>query len=159
MSSSIMAMTLSRHAVASMKSVVVDLSVFDWEGDMTLNRPFRGTVIYEMHVAGFTRHPGAGIAPDQRETYLGFIDKIPYLQALGITAVELMPIFQFDSQDAVPDIETASELRIWVSYAPSDVTLSGTVNYIAHVIEEFATGRKPKSILNTPQELRRALRA
>jgi isoamylase len=54
------------------------------------------TVIYEMHVAGFTRHPSSGVAPDKRGTYMGLIEKIPYLQDLGVTAVELMPVFQFD---------------------------------------------------------------
>ncbi len=92
------------NSATAMKSVVTDLSVFDWEGDRLLNRPFRRTVIYEMHVAGFTRHPDSGVAPAKRGTYLGVIDKIPYLQELGITAVELMPVFQFDAQDAIPGL-------------------------------------------------------
>ncbi|MGA8939608.1 MAG: alpha-amylase family glycosyl hydrolase, partial [Acidobacteriaceae bacterium] len=88
------------NAAASMKSVVADLSRFDWEEDRPLNQPFCGTVIYEMHVAGFTRHPDSGVDPSKRGTYLGVIEKIPYLKELGITAVELMPVFQFDAQDA-----------------------------------------------------------
>jgi isoamylase len=92
------------NAATAMKSVVADLSAFDWEGDVPLTRPFRRTVIYEMHVAGFTRHPNSGVAPARRGTYLGVIEKIPYLQALGITAVELMPVFQFDTQDALPGL-------------------------------------------------------
>jgi isoamylase len=92
------------NSATAMKSVVTDLSVFDWEGDRPLNRPFHKTVIYEMHAAGFTCHPNSGVAPAKRGTYLGVIDKIPYLQALGITAVELMPVFQFDAQDAVPGL-------------------------------------------------------
>jgi glycogen operon protein len=87
-----------------MKSVVADLTTFDWEQDTPLNRPFRQTVIYEMHVAGFTRHPSSGVAPVNRGTYLGLIEKIPYLQELGITAVELLPVFQFDPQDAPPGL-------------------------------------------------------
>jgi len=59
-----------------MKSVVADLTTFDWEQDTPLNRPFRQTVIYEMHVAGFTRHPSSGVAPVNRGTYLGLIEKI-----------------------------------------------------------------------------------
>ncbi len=58
------------------------------------------TVIYELHVRGFTRHPSSGIAAERRGTYAGLIDKIPYLRDLGITAVELMPVFQFDPQAA-----------------------------------------------------------
>jgi glycogen operon protein len=57
-----------------------------------------------MHVAGFTRHPSSGVAPVNRGTYLGLIEKIPYLQELGITAVELLPVFQFDPQDAPPGL-------------------------------------------------------
>ncbi len=56
------------------------------------------TVIYELHVKGFTRHPGSGVAPGRRGTFSGLAEKIPYLQSLGITAVELMPVFQFDPQ-------------------------------------------------------------
>ena len=51
---------------------------------------------------GFTRHPSSGVAPAKRGTYAGLIEKIPYLQDLGVTAVELLPVFQFDPQDA-PD--------------------------------------------------------
>ena len=79
-----------------MKSVVVDGSDYDWEGDQRIERPFRHTVIYEAHVAGFTADPSSGVAPGRRGTYAGFIDKIPYLVDLGITAVELLPVFAFD---------------------------------------------------------------
>ncbi|MCO5209770.1 MAG: glycogen debranching protein GlgX [Caldilinea sp.] len=90
------------NTAQAMKSVVVDTSRYDWEGDMPLRRPFDQTIIYEMHVRGFTRHPNSGLAPELRGTYAGLIERIPYLQALGITAVELLPIFQFDAEDA-PD--------------------------------------------------------
>ena len=83
----------------AMRSVVVDPGAYDWEGDAPLRRPFSTTVIYEMHVAGFTRHPSSGVTAKLRGTYAGMIEKIPYLQDLGITAVELMPVFQFDHQD------------------------------------------------------------
>ena len=56
-------------------------------------------VIYELHVKGFTRHAASGVSPDRRGTFSGLVDKIPYLQELGITAVELMPIFQFDPHE------------------------------------------------------------
>lgn len=85
---------------ACMKSVVVDPRAYDWEGDQPLKHPLSRTVIYEMHVAGFTRHPNSGVSPEKRGTYAGLIEKIPYLQALGITAVELLPVFHFDPQDA-----------------------------------------------------------
>src|SRR5258708_36217834 len=83
-----------------MKSVVVDSDAYDWEGEQPLRRPSSRTVIYEMHVRGFTQHPISGVRDDLRGTYAGLIEKIPYLQQLGITAVELLPVFQFDPQDA-----------------------------------------------------------
>jgi isoamylase len=84
----------------AMKSVVVDPSAYDWEGDQPLHRPVSRTIIYEMHVRGFTCHPSAGLNSEISGTYAGVIEKIPYLQELGITAVELLPVFQFDTQDA-----------------------------------------------------------
>ncbi len=83
----------------AMKSVVVDLATYDWEGDMPLRRSFASTIIYETHLAGFTRHPSSGVTAQLRGTYAGMIEKIPYLRDLGITAVELLPVFQFDRQD------------------------------------------------------------
>lgn len=53
-------------------------------------------VIYEMHVRGFTQHRSSGVTPKSRGTFEGIVQKIPYLQQLGVTAVELMPVFQFD---------------------------------------------------------------
>ncbi len=84
----------------AMKSVVVDSRAYDWEGDSPLRSRIADPVIYEMHVRGFTRHPSSGVAPRRRGTYAGLIEKIPYLQDLGIKAVELMPVQQFDPQDA-----------------------------------------------------------
>src|SRR5678809_385686 len=55
-----------------------------------------------MHVRGFTQHPGSGVAEARRGTYAGLLEKIPYLQDLGITAVELLPVYQFDEQDSPP---------------------------------------------------------
>ncbi|MFN2218881.1 MAG: alpha-amylase family glycosyl hydrolase, partial [Anaerolineae bacterium] len=92
------------NTAAAMKSVVADPSTYDWEGDAPLKHSFTRTVIYEMHVGGFTRHPNSGLAPELRGTYAGLIAKIPYLQDLGITAVELLPIFQFDAQEAPPGL-------------------------------------------------------
>ncbi len=88
------------NCATAMKSVVADFSGYDWEGDRHLCRPFAKTVIYEMHVAGFTRHPNSGVSEKKRGTYAGLIEKIPYLKELGITAVELLPVYQFDEQDA-----------------------------------------------------------
>jgi len=85
---------------AAMKSVVVDPADYDWEGDTPLCRPSTQTIIYEMHVRGFTRHPSSSLSAKTSGTYAGLVEKIPYLQQLGINAVELLPVFQFDPQDA-----------------------------------------------------------
>src|SRR5262245_22990682 len=92
------------NTTVAMRSVVVDPDAYDWEGDTPLRRPFATTVIYEMHVAGFTRHPSSGVEPGTRGTYAGMIEKIPYLEDLGITAVELLPVFHFDWQDCPPGL-------------------------------------------------------
>jgi len=70
---------------------------FDWEMDQPLNHHLADSVIYEMHVRGFTRHASAGI--EHPGTYRGVVEKIPYLQRLGITAVELLPVTEFDEAD------------------------------------------------------------
>ncbi len=88
----------------AMKSVVADLSAYDWEGDTPMYRPFSKTIIYEMHVRGFTQHASSGVSAQKRGTYAGLIEKIPYLQDLGISAVELLPVFQFDPQEAPPGL-------------------------------------------------------
>ncbi len=72
---------------------------FDWKEDTPLKIPLSETIIYEMHVRGFTQSPTSGV--DYPGTYLGIIEKIPYLKSLGITAVELMPIAEFDENDNV----------------------------------------------------------
>ena len=87
-------------AAVAMKSIVADPRSYDWEGDLPLQRPFVETVIYELHVRGFTRHPSSAVKPETAGTFAGLIEKIPYLVDLGITAVELMPTFQFDAADA-----------------------------------------------------------
>ena len=88
------------NASVAMKSVVADPGRYDWEGDRPLKRPFIETVVYELHIRGFTRHPSSGVPSMKSGTYVGLIDKIPYLKDLGVTAVELLPVFQFDPQDA-----------------------------------------------------------
>jgi glycogen operon protein len=70
---------------------------FDWEFDRPLKRHLADTVIYELHVRGFTRHPSSGAT--YPGTFRGLIEKIPYLQELGITAVELLPVTEFDEGD------------------------------------------------------------
>jgi glycogen operon protein len=100
------------NAATAMKSVVVDPAAYDWDGDAPLCRPSARTVIYEMHVRGFTRHASSGLPDELRGTYAGLIEKIPYLKDLGITAVELLPVHAFDAQDCPPGL-----VNYW-GYAP-----------------------------------------
>ena len=86
------------NVATSLRSVVIDTKAYDWEGDRPLRRPMAESVIYEMHVGGFTRGEGAGVSAPG--TFRGVIEKIPYLKSLGVTAVELMPVFQFDDSEA-----------------------------------------------------------
>jgi len=78
------------------KCVVID-DQFDWQGDRHLRRELSETIIYEMHVRGFTRSKSSGA--EYPGTYLGVIEKIPYLKSLGVTAVELMPVHEFPIHD------------------------------------------------------------
>ena len=75
-----------------------DEPAFDW-GDQQVPFHQHDLIIYEMHVRGFTRRNNSGVQPEQRGTYRGVIEKIPYLKELGITAVELMPVHQYDPQE------------------------------------------------------------
>ncbi|MDJ0615277.1 MAG: glycogen debranching protein GlgX [Calothrix sp. MO_192.B10] len=67
---------------------------FDWEDDRLLEIPLEDLIIYEMHVRSFTRHPSSEVK--HPGTFAGIREKIPYLKQLGVNAVELMPIFEFD---------------------------------------------------------------
>jgi isoamylase len=80
------------------KCVVID-DEFDWKGDRHLRRNLAETVIYEMHVRGFTQAPSSEV--EHPGSYLGVIEKIPYLKSLGVTAVELMPVHEFPILDCL----------------------------------------------------------
>jgi isoamylase len=71
---------------------------FDWSGDRS---PYHESdaIIYELHVRGFTRNSNSGVDPSRAGTYAGLVEKIPYLKELGVTSVELMPVYQRDPQD------------------------------------------------------------
>ena len=123
------------NAATAMKSVVVDPSTYDWEGDAPLRRPAAETVIYELHMRGFTRHPRSGVDSGKRGTFAGLVEKIPYLEQLGITAVELLPVFQFDPHDAPCGL-----VNYWgyqpVSFFASHHAYASTPDALA-VLDEF----------------------
>ena len=90
---------------------------FHWQDDLPPRHPWSKTVIYEMHVRGFTIHPSSGVA--HPGTYRGLMEKIPYLNDLGITAVELMPVHEFNERQA-PGInpQTGKPLTNYWGYDP-----------------------------------------
>ncbi|QNI62386.1 isoamylase [Synechococcus sp. TAK9802] len=92
----------SPNAHACLKAVVCERDLFDFQAHPRPRHSWQRTVIYELHVGGFTRREDAGVAVEHRGTYLGLIEKLPYLKELGITAVELLPVFCFDPADAPP---------------------------------------------------------
>jgi glycogen operon protein len=90
---------------------------FDWEDDVAPRTPLAQTVLYEMHLRGFTRHPSAGVR--HPGTFLGLIEKIPYLKALGVTAVQVMPVLEFDELDHPHRHPATGELlKNYWGYAP-----------------------------------------
>jgi isoamylase len=95
----------------------VALDDFDWQGDRPPGTPLAQSVIYELHVRGFTRHPSSGV--QHPGTFLGLCDKIPYLQSLGVTAVQLMPALEFDEGESLRKHPVTGEaLRNYWGYAP-----------------------------------------
>ena len=98
----------------SMRAMVLPESSYDWEGDKPLQQPREKEIIYELHVGGFTRHPSAEVT--HPGTFSGIIEKIPYLQDLGVTAVELLPVMAFDEQD-LPDNARDLGLKNYWGYA------------------------------------------
>lgn len=113
---------------------------FDWQKDRPLKIPLSETIIYELHVRGFTKDSSSGVtAPG---TYRGIIEKISYLKSLGITAVELMPVTEFDENDTVfrnPD--TDEPLKNFWGYNPISffAVNSGYADNPAQAIDEFKT--------------------
>jgi glycogen operon protein len=94
-----------------MRSTVIDHRGYDWEGDTPLRRPMSESVIYELHVGGFTKDPSSGVK--NPGTFKGIIEKIPYLKELGITAVELLPVFEFDETETLRVHEGKTLTNYW----------------------------------------------
>lgn len=122
--------------VPCLKSVVADTRFYDWEDDFHPRTPFNRTVIYEMHVGGFTKSPTSGVEESKRGTFAGLIEKIPYLVELGITAVELLPVFQFDPQDAPPGLINYWGYSPITFFAPHQGFSSNPQDPL-HVLDEF----------------------
>lgn len=85
-----------------LKGVVTERDRFDFEAAPRPRHSWQSSVIYELHVGGFTQGVGCPVAPERQGSLLGLIDTLPYLKALGITAIELLPVMAFDPADAPP---------------------------------------------------------
>ncbi len=104
----------TKQSGPSMRALALPENDYDWQGDRPLHKPCAQEIIYEMHLGGFTRHPNANVT--HPGTFSGIIEKIPYLQELGINAVELLPVMAFDEQD-VPDRVRDLGLKNYWGYA------------------------------------------
>ncbi len=124
------------------KSVVIDDDNYDWEGDTHLSKKLSDLVIYEMHIGGFTNAENSGIEKDKRGTFAAVIEKIPYLKSLGINAIELMPVFAFDEQDA-----PYNKSNYW-GYSP--------ISFFS-IHNAFGTQKEPISAINEFKDMIKAL--
>ena len=102
---------------ASMPKCVLIDEPFDWQADQPLRHSWSKTVIYEAHVRGFTIHPSSGV--DHPGTYRGLMEKLPYLKDLGVTALELMPVQEFnDASCTRRNPQTGQPLKNYWGYDP-----------------------------------------
>jgi glycogen operon protein len=100
----------------TVKSVVIDDYLFDWSGDRLLRYPLEDCIIYEMHVRGFTFDPSSKVK--YPGTFRGIIEKIPYLKELGVTTLELMPIFEFNPCENIKyNPKTGEKLKNYWGYS------------------------------------------
>ena len=98
------------------RSLYVDTD-FDWDGTRPPRIPLEDKVIYELHVRGFTRHPSSGVT--HPGTFAGLIEKIPYLRELGVTSVELLPVYEFNElETGAVDPSTGQRLLNYWGYSP-----------------------------------------
>lgn len=129
------------------KCVVIDNENFDWQGDKPINRPLSESVIYEVHLKGFTAGKNAGVSCPG--TYAGFVEKIPYLKDLGITAVELLPIFEFDEfENSNVNPRTGERMKNYWGYS--------TINFFSPKAS-FAADKTPGGCVNEFKTLVREL--
>ncbi|MDE7383599.1 MAG: glycogen debranching protein GlgX [Treponemataceae bacterium] len=129
------------------KCVVIDDTEFDWQGDKPLNYPMYKSIIYETHLKGYTASETAQVS--NPGTFKGFCEKIPYLKELGITAVEFMPIFEFDeNENNNVNPKTGERLKNYWGYSPmsffspktsysSDKTPGGSVRECKEMIRQM----------------------
>ena len=104
------------NLTASLRGVVMPETNYNWDGDELPQVPLGKTVIYELHVKGFTRHPSAQVK--DAGTFKALQKKLPYLKDLGISTIELMPIQHFDDDIPFSNAKTGEELVNYWGYSP-----------------------------------------
>ncbi len=104
---------------------------FDWRMETNPLIPMEDLVIYEMHVRGYTKHESSGVS--YPGTFSGIMEKIPYLKELGVNAVELMPVFEFDEMKDCREVDGKQLLDYWgyntVSFFAPNTSYAGSVEY------------------------------
>ena len=105
----------SDNLASTMRCEIIDTGNYDWEGDRPLGRRMRDSIIYETHVRGYTASPSAGTG--HPGTFRALMEKIPYLQELGVTAVELLPIFDFDETEILRERSDGVQLKNFWGYS------------------------------------------
>lgn len=128
----------------SLRSVVLKWDDYDWQDERKPAVPFAKTVIYEAHVAGFTKNRNSAVSDGKRGTYAGLIEKIPYLKDLGITTLELMPVQAFDKYDAPPGLT-----NYW-GYSPLAFFATHT---------DYSSQKSPLDAMNEFRDMVKALHA
>lgn len=122
-------------------------SNFDWGEFVNPRLPFEDMVIYETHVRGFTKHESAGVS--HPGTFAGLLEKLPYLKKLGVNAVELMPVFEFDELADAREIDGETLYNYW-GYSTVSF-FSPNTSYTAEV-EYNREGRELKTLIKTLNE-------
>lgn len=130
---------------SSMRCEVIDAKDYDWEGDRPLGRALEDSIIYEVHVRGFTASSSAGTK--HPGTFRALMERIPYLQELGVTAVELLPVFDFDETEVLRQLPDGTILNNYWGYS--------TVGYFAPEGSYCATQEEGEHI----RELRDLIKA
>ncbi|MDE7228391.1 MAG: glycogen debranching protein GlgX [Treponemataceae bacterium] len=129
------------------KCVIVDSDDYDWEGDRPLGIPLEDSIIYEAHLKGFTAAKSSKVK--YGGTYRGLIEKIPYLKSLGITAVELLPVQEFDEyENANVNPRTGERMVNYWGYS--------TIGFFAPKVH-YAVDRTPGAVVNEFKDMVKAL--
>ncbi len=121
-----------------LKGVVTKRDYFDFKSHPRPKHKWNQTIIYELHVGGFTKNPNSNVSGNKKGTFIGLTEKIPYLKSLGITTIELLPVFAFDIFDSPKGVE-----NYW-GYSP--------INWFTPH-QDFVTGEDPLEARNQFRKL------